>query len=47
MEGFQIVTIKSVVGEIDTLTSVTSNYDTITIEHLKKGQNVSPQEIAH
>merc|ERR1711996_145665 len=35
MEGFEVVTMESVVGEIDIFTSATGNYDIITIEHIK------------
>merc|ERR1719275_550596 len=36
MEGFQVVTMDSVVGEIDIFTSATGNFDIITVEHMKK-----------
>merc|ERR1712107_817744 len=36
MEGFQVVTMEDVVGEIDIFTSATGNYDIITLEHMKK-----------
>jgi len=39
MEGFQVVTMEAVVGEIDIFTSATGNYDIITIEHMKKMKN--------
>merc|ERR1711974_470576 len=39
MEGFQVVTIEDVVGEIDILTSATGNYNIITLEHMKKMKN--------
>ena len=39
MEGFQVVTLESVAGEIDIFTSATGNYDIITIEHMKKMKN--------
>jgi len=39
MEGFQVVTIEDVVGEVDIFTSCTGNYDIITIEHMKKMKN--------
>merc|ERR1712066_584440 len=39
MEGFQVVTMEDVVGEIDIFTSATGNYDIITIEHMKKMKN--------
>merc|ERR1719410_1299664 len=39
MEGFQVVTMESVVGEIDIFTSATGNYKIITLEHMKKMKN--------
>merc|ERR1712100_143763 len=39
MEGFQVVKIESVVGEIDIFVSATGNYDIITLEHMKKMKN--------
>merc|ERR1712100_134411 len=39
MEGFQVVTIDSVVGEIDIFTSATGNFNIITLEHMKKMKN--------
>ena len=39
MEGFQVVTLESVVGEFDIFTSVTGCYDIIKIEHMKKIKN--------
>jgi len=39
MEGFQVVTIESVVEEIDIFTSATGNYEIITLEHMKKMKN--------
>merc|ERR1719163_1205483 len=39
MEGFQVVTMEEVVGEIDIFTSATGNYDIITLEHMKKMKN--------
>merc|ERR1719215_2369497 len=39
MEGFQVVTMESVVHEIDIFTSVTGNFDIITLEHMKKMKN--------
>jgi adenosylhomocysteinase len=39
MEGFQVVTIESVVGEIDIFTSATGNFNIITLEHMKKMKN--------
>ena len=38
-EGFQVVTIEEVVGEIDIFTSATGNFDIITLEHMKKMKN--------
>merc|ERR1711962_1920095 len=39
MEGFQVVTMESVVGEIDIFTSATGNFDIITLVHMKKMKN--------
>merc|ERR1712072_916073 len=39
MEGFQVVTMESVVGEIDIFTSATGNFDIITLEHMKNMKN--------
>merc|ERR1711933_147185 len=39
MEGFQVVAMDSVVGEIDIFTSATGNFDIITVEHMKKMKN--------
>merc|ERR1712228_65581 len=39
MEGFQVVTIEDVVGEIDIFTSATGNFKIITLEHMKKMKN--------
>jgi len=39
MEGFQVVTMEEVVGEIDIFTSATGNYDIITLEHMKNMKN--------
>merc|ERR1711978_635176 len=39
MEGFQVVTLESVVGEIDIFTSATGNFKIITLEHMKKMKN--------
>jgi len=39
MEGFQVVTLESVVGEIDIFTSATGNFDIITLEHMKNMKN--------
>jgi len=39
MEGFQVVKMESVVGEIDIFTSATGNFNIITLEHMKKMKN--------
>jgi adenosylhomocysteinase len=39
MEGYQVVTMESVVGEIDIFTSATGNFKIITLEHMKKMKN--------
>merc|ERR1712187_479129 len=39
MEGFQVVTMEDVVGEIDIFTSATGNYDIITLAHMKQMKN--------
>jgi adenosylhomocysteinase len=39
MEGFQVVTLESVVGEIDIFTTTTGNFDIITLEHMQKMKN--------
>merc|ERR1712072_751248 len=39
MEGFQVVTMESCVGEVDIFCSATGNYDIITLEHMKKMKN--------
>merc|ERR1712161_66605 len=39
MEGFQVVAMDSVVGEIDIFTSATGNFDIITLAHMKKMKN--------
>merc|ERR1712107_941766 len=39
MEGFQVVTMEDVVGEIDIFTSATGNFNIITLEHMKKMKN--------
>merc|ERR1712008_43096 len=38
-EGFQVVTMESVVSEIDIFTSATGNYDIVTLAHMKKMKN--------
>merc|ERR1712066_721619 len=35
MEGFQVVTLESVVGEIDIFTTTTGNFNIITLEHMQ------------
>merc|ERR1711890_65302 len=39
MEGFQVVTMEDVVGEIDIFTSATGNFDIITLAHMKNMKN--------
>merc|ERR1712038_116923 len=39
MEGFEVVTMEQVVGEIDIFTSATGNFDIITVDHMKKMKN--------
>merc|ERR1712048_452557 len=39
MEGFQVVTLEEVVGDIDIFTSATGNFNIITLEHMKKMKN--------
>merc|ERR1739840_85869 len=39
MEGFQVVTMEDVVGDIDIFTSATGNFNIITLEHMKKMKN--------
>merc|ERR1712062_595416 len=39
MEGFQVVTMEEVVGEVDIFTSATGNFNIITPEHMKKMKN--------
>merc|ERR1712162_72303 len=39
MEGFQVVTMEAVVGEIDIFVSSTGNYKIITLEHMAKMKN--------
>merc|ERR1712159_321422 len=39
MEGFQVATLESVVGEIDIFVSCTGNFNIITLEHMKKMKN--------
>merc|ERR1719379_2771946 len=39
MEGFQVVTIESVVGEVDIFVSTTGNKDIIRLEHMQRMKN--------
>jgi len=39
MEGFQVVTMESVVGEVDIFITTTGNFKIITLEHMKKMKN--------
>merc|ERR1719379_2377657 len=39
MEGFQVVTLESVVGEIDIFTTATGNFNVIRLEHMEKMKN--------
>merc|ERR1712078_108140 len=39
MEGFQVVTLEEVVGEVDVFVSSTGNFNIITLEHMKKMKN--------
>merc|ERR1711985_34935 len=39
MEGFEVVTLESVVAEIDIFTTTTGNFKIITLEHMKKMKN--------
>merc|ERR1712193_469607 len=39
MEGYQVVTLDSVVGEIDIFVTTTGNFNIITLEHMKKMKN--------
>merc|ERR1711957_742906 len=39
MEGFQVVTMESVVSFIDIFTSATGNFDIITVQHMSKMKN--------
>merc|ERR1712115_389308 len=39
MEGFEVVTMESVVGEVDIFVSTTGNFKIITLEHMKKMKN--------
>merc|ERR1719355_567384 len=39
MEGYQVATLESVVGEVDIFISSTGNFKIITLEHMKKMKN--------
>merc|ERR1711988_10720 len=39
MEGFQVVTLESVVDDIDIFVTTTGNFKVITLEHMKKMKN--------
>jgi adenosylhomocysteinase len=39
MEGFQVATMESVIGEIDIFVTSTGNFDIITLEHMKNMKN--------
>merc|ERR1711977_306331 len=39
MEGFQVATIESVIGEMDIFVTTTGNFKIITLEHMKKMKN--------
>merc|ERR1711907_873257 len=39
MEGFQVITMESVVGEMDIFVTTTGNFNIITLEHMKKMKN--------
>merc|ERR1712193_467967 len=39
MEGFQVATLESVVGEIDIFVSCTGNYNIVRLEHMKNMKN--------
>merc|ERR1711939_1134484 len=39
MEGFQVVTMEDIVGEIDIFTSTTGNFNIITVDHMAKMKN--------
>merc|ERR1719220_1396897 len=39
MEGFQVVAMESVIGEVDVFITTTGNKDIITLEHMKKMKN--------
>merc|ERR1712124_112850 len=39
MEGFQVVTLESVVGEMDIFVTTTGNFNIITVDHMRKMKN--------
>merc|ERR1711924_92509 len=39
MEGYQVVTMEDMVGEVDVVITTTGNKDIITLEHMKKMKN--------
>merc|ERR1712036_179752 len=39
MEGYQVVKLESVVGEMDIFVTTTGNFNIITVEHMKKMKN--------
>merc|ERR1712146_151411 len=39
MEGFQVATMESVIGEMDIFVTTTGNFNIITLEHMKKMKN--------
>merc|ERR1719428_2781994 len=39
MEGFQVTTLESVLGEIDIFVTTTGNFKIITVEHMQKMKN--------
>merc|ERR1711985_164778 len=43
MEGFQVATLESVVGEMDIFVTTTGNFNIIRLEHMKAMKNIKPQ----
>merc|ERR1712174_116049 len=43
MEGFQVAPMESVVGEIDIFVTTTGNFNIITVDTMKKIENIKPQ----
>jgi adenosylhomocysteinase len=39
MEGFQVATLESVLGEVDIFVTTTGNFNIITVEHMKRMKN--------